>query len=152
MKIESGCGGVMAVLLLVAILAIVVLYGLDQLANSEAGRLNAEANRIYAQARLEVEQARARAMVIEAQGQARLDSALASQVLMASALPWAVLVVLGLLGLGVLYLMARRPVGPQIIYLAHPGWQVLPDGRPALVAGQQQSEPELSVITSDKWS
>lgn len=77
----------------------------------------------------ELAEGRARAMVIEAQGQARLDTATAAAVTSVAMLPWGVLAVLGLLGLATIALVAllviHRPaphlIERQIIYLPSPG-------------------------------
>ncbi len=140
---SDGCGGVVAIFLIFVALAIAGLAVYSQFADSETNRLNAES-------RLVAEQARARSIILEAQGQARLDSALASQMLLSAALPWGVILVLGLLGLAVVVLvgyLASRPSRPgiqrpQVIYLAHPGWLVLSDqpiGGPVLAASREES-------------
>ena len=115
-----------AILVLLVLLVVVIGVGLNWL-------IDGETRRIDAAARLAYEQGRARAMVIEAQGQARLDSAIASQVLLTSALPWGVLAILGLFGVGLLvvaifWLIFRVETArhqPGVVYLAHPGWQAL---------------------------
>ncbi len=145
MSKNSGCGGGVVVIFLIFVaLAIAGLAVYSVAVDSETSRLNAES-------RLVAEQARARSIILEAQGQARLDSALASQMLSSAALPWGVILVLGLLGLAVVVLVgylasrASRPGPhqqvPQVIYLAHPGWVLLPDqpiGGPVLVAGREK--------------
>ncbi len=148
-KSDSGCGGVVVLFFMFLAMSIVGLVVYSQFSDSETNRLNA-------QSRLVVEQARARAIILEAQGQARLDSAFASQMLSNAALPWGVIMVLGLLGLAVValvgYLASRRPTVQEyqkIIYLAHPAWVVLPDqqaGPPVLVAGRESQ----SKITTHK--
>jgi hypothetical protein len=116
---------------------VAILVGaLGRLADNESRRLNAEANLAYARGR-------ARAVVIEAQGQARLDSAQASAVTLTAALPWGVLGVLGLLGLSLSalamamvvmsFLKSMQPppvIERQVIMLPPPGprrqtWQTL---------------------------
>jgi hypothetical protein len=87
-------------------------------------------------------------MIVRANGQARLDSAQAAAVLMAAAVPWLVLGILGVMGLGIIVLavsIATRPSpGPalierQIVYLPAPGqprretWAAIERmGRPAI--------------------
>lgn len=80
------------------------LYLFNQVANSEAHRLQAESNLEYARGQ-------ARAMVIEAQGQASLDRAEAEAIRasaftskMLAMLPYTVLGVLGVLGLALVAL------------------------------------------------
>lgn len=65
---------------------------------------NSEANRLEAQAGLEYARGQARALVIEAQGQASLDRAQAYAMTLNSGLPWGVLGILGILGLALVAL------------------------------------------------
>ena len=112
--------------LTLALIAVIVL-GLDSLTRSRA--------------ELTYQQARARAMVIEAQGQARLDSAQAAALTTAAILPW--LVGLGIIALVVTVTLTRSTRHParierietRIVFLTAPQsrrqiWQ--------LVSGEHQ--------------
>jgi hypothetical protein len=117
------------------LLAALLVYGLDSLANSETRKVNAQASLAYAQGQAE-------AMVLRAQAESRLHAAQAAAITAASLLPWGVLAILGVLGLAVVALcmviVTRRPqtaptlvVERQIVYLPAPGqsrrevWQSL---------------------------
>lgn len=123
----SGCAlGVIALLFLAGLLAVLGLIALRDLTDAQAGQTRAEAA-------LEYERGRSTALMIQASGQARLDSALAAATISAAALPWGILGILGLLGLAVCGLVAlaialRPQIGPppriierQIIMIPSPG-------------------------------
>ena len=116
---------VIAILIIVGGLAVMIIFGLDRLAD-------AESRKVHAQAALAESQGRARATIIEAQAESRLHAAQASAITSAALIPWGILGVLGLLGLAIVALafvvIARKPQAPpmierQIIY-------VLPEGQP----------------------
>lgn len=106
---------------------------------------NSETDRLNAQASVERAKGEARAMIIEAQGQARLDSAIAANLILMSALPILGLTVLGLLGLSVVVLIAylstrsmmNRPQIEQQIFYCLPknqrSYRVLSAGKEPLV-------------------
>lgn len=107
------------------LLTALLVYALDNLANSEARRVNAQAQLAYAQGQAE-------AMVLRAQAESRLHAAQAAAITSASLLPWGVLAILGVLGLAIVALcvviVVRRPqtappmlIERQIIYLPTPG-------------------------------
>lgn len=122
------------------LLTALLVYALDDLANSETRRVNAQAQLVYAQGQAE-------AMVLRAQAESRLHAAQAAAITSASLLPWGVLAILGVLGLAVVALCAviivRRPqtappmlIERQILYLPAPGqtrrevWQALSEPSP----------------------
>ncbi len=113
-------------LLFAGVLAVLLVYGLDNLAQSQAD--------------LAYQQGQARAMVIEAQGQARLDSAQATAITSAAMLPWVVLFCVSVVAIVCVVFLLRQPpagaVGPRLIerqtvLLLQPGqsrrvlWQTL---------------------------
>ncbi len=144
----GGCiAGVVTLVFLAGLLAVFFVLAMGNLADARAGETRAQAD-------LEYERGRSTALIIQAAGQARLDSALATAIISSSALPWGVLGILGLLGLAVCGLVAlailRRPqAGPpptriierQIIMLPPPGqtrrelWQALAAGKITIEGG-----------------
>lgn len=112
---------------------------------------NAETDRLNAQAGVERARGEARAMIIESQGQARLDSAIATNLILMSALPVLGLTVLGLLGLSVIVLIAylstratmnrpQRIIEQQVIYLVPKGnsYRMITNGQKPLVIEHSQ--------------
>ena len=145
--------GIFLIVVLVLLAVLVIGGGLTigNLADRKTQQINAEAGLEYARGQ-------ARAAVIQAQGQARLDSAAATQAVMLAALPWGVLGILGLLGLGLLALLivilvrqpphpfSSRPT-PQIIYLAHPGWYIESiDQRKELIDHEDRNHHQLNIV------
>ncbi len=132
MRNNEGCGaiaGIIMALIFGATVIILAIFALADLADSRA-------NQTHAQAALEFERGRSQAIVIQAQGQARLDAAQAAAISSAAMLPWGALAILGLLGLAVVALcvviVARprpehRPEPPariserHVVYLPTPG-------------------------------
>lgn len=106
------------------VLAVVIVFGLFALDSLTRSR-----------AELEYQRAAGRAVVIEAQGQARLDSAQAAAITSAAMLPWLIVFVLSILAtVAIVYLLrqpasAGRPAPPvppviverQVIFLPPPG-------------------------------
>ena len=103
---------VIAILIIVGGLAVMIIFGLDRLAD-------AESRKVHAQAALAESQGRARATIIEAQAESRLHAAQASAITSAALIPWGILGVLGLLGLAIVALafvvIARKPQAPPMI-------------------------------------
>ncbi len=128
---NAGCGAIAGIIMALILGATVIILAIFALANLADSR----ANQTHAQAALEFERGRAQAIVIQAQGQARLDAAQAAAISSAAMLPWGALAILGLLGLAVVALcmviVARpkphRPEPPtriierHVVYLPTPG-------------------------------
>jgi hypothetical protein len=128
-------------LILVCLALVVALFAAMGYANDRA-------------AQYELARGRSQAIIIQAQGQARLDSAQAWAVTSAAALPWGALTILGVLGLGILALAAaivvltlnRQPllVERQLLYLPAPG-QPRSEVWRALAAG-----PEIEIVIPNR--
>lgn len=92
---RGGCFLALAAIIVILVLAAAIISGLGNLEDSQAQRLYAAAenNRAWGQAR---------SAIIEAQGQARMDSAQAIAVILMSALPWLVVMLIAIAGISLL--------------------------------------------------
>lgn len=82
-------------IIVLAVAAVLLVYGLDNLAQSQAD--------------LAYQQGQARAMVIEAQGQARLDSAQAFAITSGAAFPWLIVFCVSALATVAVVFLLRQP-------------------------------------------
>ena len=128
---------VVATVIIGGVIAVAVIFGLGELADSEA--------------QLEEAKGRAQALVIEAQGQSRLDTAIAASVLSGAAIPWFAVVVVGAMFFGALIYLRSQPQQPQQaqyppmiierqVLLLHPGQAEL------MAAEWQRDKQRIEVV------
>ncbi len=96
---QIGCIiGPLLCLVLIGLVGVFLVVAFGDLVDSQAAQTRAAAA-------LEYERGRSTALVIQANGQARIDAAQASAILSVAILPWGVLGVLGLLSLVIVSLV-----------------------------------------------
>ncbi len=107
-------------------LIVIAVFGLSQFEDLQAQRYRAQADKALAEGK-------AQAMIINAQGQARLDAAQAQSLMMIAALPYLVAIVgtiiLGMIflsAIGVMVMIAKRKsevhrIETRVMYLPAPG-------------------------------
>jgi len=122
-NLSSIVWAIVAVLIVGGIIAVAIIFGLDGLAQSQASF-------VY-------QQGLARAVIIEAQGQSRLDSATAAAILSGALLPWMILFLISafLIAAGMVITNrdnARRSAPPSkeitertIYFLPGPEWEIM---------------------------